>query len=263
MRVEDLQGEELLELLPGDGIIRFAGHRALLLDAVAMGLLRHYIAENFGLTAARAVLTQFGFAHGWRMAAALRHDLPWASDDEWRRAGPHLCGLQGLLLPHPVGRFSEGPLLQAKGGSTFTSRRFVSEETTFSRWPAYCSQNQPAGWVARSRALPQEPADPLLRHEWPGNVRELENAMERAVALARGRRVDVEDLYEEVRLASPKPLLREGPIQPLKAIEREYTLAALRLNDGNQARTARPLEISQATLYRRLKSDRWARTGDA
>ena len=29
-------------------------------------------------------------------------------------------------------------------------------------------------------------ADQLLRYEWPGNVRELENAMERAVALARG-----------------------------------------------------------------------------
>ena len=31
-------------------------------------------------------------------------------------------------------------------------------------------------------------ADQLLRYEWPGNVRELENAMERAVALARGSR---------------------------------------------------------------------------
>ena len=31
---------------------------ALLLDAVAMGLLRRYLVENFGLTAARAVLTQ-------------------------------------------------------------------------------------------------------------------------------------------------------------------------------------------------------------
>jgi transcriptional regulator with PAS, ATPase and Fis domain len=28
-------------------------------------------------------------------------------------------------------------------------------------------------------------ADQLLRYDWPGNVRELENAMERAVALAR------------------------------------------------------------------------------
>ena len=39
-------------------------------DAVAMGILRQYLVDNFGLTAARAVFTQFGFAHGWRMADA-------------------------------------------------------------------------------------------------------------------------------------------------------------------------------------------------
>ena len=68
MRADDLDHEELLELDPEGGVIRFAGQRALLLDAVAMGLHRKYLVENFGLTAARAVLTQFGFAHGWRIA---------------------------------------------------------------------------------------------------------------------------------------------------------------------------------------------------
>lgn len=67
MRVEDLALAELLELDPEGGEIRFAGQRALLVDALAMGLLRKYLVENFGLTAARTVLTQFGFAHGWRM----------------------------------------------------------------------------------------------------------------------------------------------------------------------------------------------------
>ena len=66
MRADDLDHKELLELDPEGGLIRFAGQRALLVDAVAMGILRKYLVENFGLTAARAVLTQFGFAHGWR-----------------------------------------------------------------------------------------------------------------------------------------------------------------------------------------------------
>ena len=57
MRVEDLDHEELLELDPEGGVIRFAGQRALVVDAVAMGLLRQYLVENFGLLAARAVLT--------------------------------------------------------------------------------------------------------------------------------------------------------------------------------------------------------------
>ena len=107
MRVEDLHHKELLELDPEGGVIRFAGQRALLLDAVAMGLLRQYLVENFGLTAARAVLTQFGFAHGWRMAAAMQKEFKWPNNEEWRRAGPHIYTLEGLFRTQPG---SEDPL---------------------------------------------------------------------------------------------------------------------------------------------------------
>jgi transcriptional regulator with PAS, ATPase and Fis domain len=96
-------------------------------------------------------------------------------------------------------------------------------------------------------------ADQLLRYQWPGNVRELENAMERAVALARGSRVDLHDLPEEVRQAFPKPVLGEATVQSLADVEREYILAVLELNGGNQTRTAEQLEIGSATLYRKLK----------
>jgi two-component system response regulator HydG len=89
LRVEDLHHKEILELDPEGGLIRFAGRRALLLDAVAMGVLRQYLVDNFGLTAARAVLTQFGFAHGWRMAEAIQQEFVWDNSDEWRRAGSY------------------------------------------------------------------------------------------------------------------------------------------------------------------------------
>src|SRR3954469_18012973 len=97
MRAEDLKHDELLELDAEGGIIRFAGQRALLLDAVAMGLLRKYLVENFGITAARAVLTQFGFAHGWRMAEAMQAEFKWRSDEEWLRAGTRIHALEGLF----------------------------------------------------------------------------------------------------------------------------------------------------------------------
>src|SRR3990170_5465430 len=116
MRVEDLDHKELLELDPEGGMIRFAGQRALLLDAVAMGLLRKYLVENFGLTAARAVLTQFGFAHGWRMAEAMHEEFKWHSDEDWRRAGPRIHTLQGLFLIEPGGKdplSKEGSMLVA------------------------------------------------------------------------------------------------------------------------------------------------------
>ncbi len=97
-------------------------------------------------------------------------------------------------------------------------------------------------------------AEQLLRYDWPGNVRELENAMECAVVLARGRRIELADLPEEVREAFSTPVAAAGAIRTLDAVERDYIVAALELNGGNQARTAEQLEIGTATLYRKLRS---------
>ena len=96
-------------------------------------------------------------------------------------------------------------------------------------------------------------ADQLLRYDWPGNVRELENAMERAVALGRANLIELDDLPEEVRQAIPTPSV-SGPVRALDEIEKDYILAVLDLNGGNQTRTAEQLGIGSATLYRKLKS---------
>jgi two-component system response regulator HydG len=117
MRVEDLNHQEILELDPEGGLIRFVGQRALLLDAVAMGILRQYLVDNFGLTAARAVLTQFGFAHGWRMAMAMKKEFKWASNDDWRLAGPRIHTLGGLFRVQPG---AEDPLTK-KGAMLLAS----------------------------------------------------------------------------------------------------------------------------------------------
>jgi DNA-binding NtrC family response regulator len=538
MRADELDHDELLELDPDGGLIRFAGQRAILIDAVAMGLLRKYLVENFGLTAARAVLTQFGFAHGFRMAEALRTQFKWDNDEEWRRAGTRihmleglfrvesgsldpvsaggstlvasyeaeqhllhfgradssacwtLCGLtsgfisriqdkeiyvledrcmgKGDAACHLLGRtreewgderaedlrFFEATRLQecldvslhrvtetlkaadrklrdrrralvrvapdveeplgiiakslpmrtlvdlarrvAKVDSTtlITGEsgsgkeriaRLVHEESTRAAGPFIAvncgaitetllegelfghargaftgaTQDRPGLFEAANsgtllldeigevsagmqvkllRALQEREirrvgenktrrvdvrivaatnrdlahgvasgsfrqdlyyrlkvvelhvpalrerrddllplarvllaeaalrmkrplsglapsaADQLLRYEWPGNVRELENAMERAVALSRGSRVEIEDLPEEIRQAFPKPVATQGNVRPLEQIEKEYILAALALNDGNQTHTAEQLQIGSATLYRKLKS---------
>jgi two-component system, NtrC family, response regulator HydG len=101
-------------------------------------------------------------------------------------------------------------------------------------------------------SLTPRAADQLVRHEWPGNVRELENAMERAVALAQGRRVDVDDLPEDVRRALPLPTAITG-VQTLEEVEKGYILAVLEQNGGNQTRAAAQLGIGASTLYRKLK----------
>ena len=537
MRVEDLHHEELLGLDPEGGVIRFAGRRALLLDAVAMGLLRQYLVENFGLTAARAVLTQFGFAHGWRMAAAMEEEFEWESAEEWRRAGPRVATLEGLFRTQPGGEdplTKKGAMLLAsyeaeqhllhfgrsESGVCWTicglmsgyvshtagQEIYVLEDRCLGAGDAAChllgrtreewgdehaeelaffdsrrleecldvsltrvtetlkaaekklrthrralvrvvrDVEEPLGVVAKSpgmqhvvdlarrvakvdatvlitgesgvgkeriarlvhdestravgpfiavncgaitetlleselfghargaftgatsdrpglfeaanrgtllldeigeislgmqvkllrvlqereirrvgenrsrpvdvrvlaatnRDLAREieegsfrqdlyyrlkvvelhvpplrdrrddilplarllladaavrmgrkiagltprAADQLLRYDWPGNVRELDNAMERAVALARGPRVDLDDLPEEIRQALPRPVAHGGAVQPLRDVERDYILAVLEINGGNQTRTAKQLGIGSATLYRKLK----------
>jgi DNA-binding NtrC family response regulator len=545
MRVDDLDHKELLELDAEGGVIRFAGQRAILLDAVAMGLLRKYLVENFGLNAARTVLTQFGFAHGWRMAEAMQAEFKWSSDEEWSLAGTRIHALEGLFRVEPE---SKGPL--SKEGvmlvssyeaeqhllhfgradapmcwticgltSGYLSRIagkeiFVLEDRCMGKGDAAChlfgrardgwgddradelrffkpnrlkecldvslervtetlkaaerklrehrqalvrvarDVEEPLGTIAQSPAMRQlvdlarrvakvdstvlitgesgsgkeriarlvheestraagpfiavncgaitetlleselfghargaftgatsdrpglfeaansgtllldevgevspgmqvkllralqerevrrvgenksrrvdvrvvaatnrdlahgvaggsfrqdlyyrlkvvelhvpplrerrddvlplarvllgesalrmkrkiaslapAAADQLLRYEWPGNVRELENTMERAVALARGSRVELEDLPEEIRQAFAKPVASKGTVRPLDEVEKDYILAALKLNDGNQTHTAEQLRIGSATLYRKLR--RYRLTGEA
>jgi DNA-binding NtrC family response regulator len=538
MRAGDLDHKELLELDPEGGVIRFAGQRALLIDAVAMGLLRKYLVENFGINAARTVLTQFGFAHGWRMAEAMQAEFKWDSDEEWQYAGTRIHTLEGLFhlqpgsesprskagmmlmssyeaeqhllhfgrsdvpacwticgltsgylsksaaeeiyvledrcmgkgdaachligrtrqewgdehseelrffetkglkdcldvslqrvtetlkaaekklrmhrralvqvardVEEPLGIVAKSPAMAkivdlacrvAKVDSTVLITgesgsgkeriaRLVHEESTRATGPFVAvncgaisetlleselfghargaftgaTQDRPGLFEAANNGtllldevgevspsmqvkllrvlqereirrvgenknrkvdvrvlaatnrdlahgvaggnfrqdlyyrlkvvelrvpplrerrddilplarvlladgamrmkrkitgLSPSTADQLLRYEWPGNVRELENGMERAVALARGIRVELEDLPEEIRQAIATPVALMGKVRPLEEVEREYILATLELNAGNQTHTALQLNIGSATLYRKLKS---------
>jgi DNA-binding NtrC family response regulator len=96
-------------------------------------------------------------------------------------------------------------------------------------------------------------ADLLLRYPWPGNVRELQNAIEHAIVLAHGTRIDAQDLPEEVRMRTVHRMSLDTT-RPLAEMERDYILAVLEANGGNQKRTAEQLGIGTATLYRRLRS---------
>ena len=97
MKAADLDIHELLHFAPEGGVITFAGERVLLLDAFALGLLRRELIQTLGVTAARIVLTRFGYAHGWRTAETLRQGFPWDNEEEWRIAGGRLHTLQGIV----------------------------------------------------------------------------------------------------------------------------------------------------------------------
>ena len=104
MKIEDLDLRELVDFAPQGGVLRFSGERAIIMDTVALGILRRELIETVGITVARGVLTRFGYAHGWRTAQAMRQQFPWENEREWKIAGGRLHTLQGLVRVEPVQR---------------------------------------------------------------------------------------------------------------------------------------------------------------
>ncbi len=95
----------------------------------------------------------------------------------------------------------------------------------------------------------------LTTYSWPGNVRELENAVERAVALARGKRLTPEDLPERVRTTGEAAVTVARAQQrrlTLRELEKEYILETLQRTGGNKSRAAELLGLDRKTLYRKL-----------
>jgi two-component system response regulator AtoC len=100
----------------------------------------------------------------------------------------------------------------------------------------------------------------MQRYHWPGNVRELENAIERAMVLAKGHFLTPDDLPGTV-LEGPPPATTRGeqPFTPMalkRAIEepeKRIIEAALRANHWNRQLTAQMLEINRTTLYKKMK----------
>jgi two-component system, NtrC family, response regulator AtoC len=110
----------------------------------------------------------------------------------------------------------------------------------------------------------------LITYEWLGNVRELENAIERAVIIASGRQIELEDLPEAIsRIALQEQdrikverarAASEGRTTTFEVtvpssmdeIERQAIEATLDYTKGDKTHAARALGIGRKTLYRKL-----------
>ncbi|MEW5911402.1 MAG: sigma-54 dependent transcriptional regulator [Thermodesulfobacteriota bacterium] len=98
----------------------------------------------------------------------------------------------------------------------------------------------------------------LVDYAWPGNVRQLENAVARAVILAKGERLGPED-FAELTGAGPVPageeLIAGLPQQgvTLKDMERELIQKTLEVCQGNKSLAAKRLGISRKGLYEKLQ----------
>lgn len=111
----------------------------------------------------------------------------------------------------------------------------------------------------------------LTNYEWLGNVRELENAIERAVIIASGRQIELDDLppaiskkasesnaHAKQERAKAAGEGREITIDiefpaTLEEIEQQAIELALDYTNGDKSRAARLLNIGRKTLYRKLE----------
>jgi transcriptional regulator with GAF, ATPase, and Fis domain len=111
----------------------------------------------------------------------------------------------------------------------------------------------------------------LVGYDWPGNVRELENAVERAVIIAAGRQIELDDLPAAIgNVASERQVLarveraqaasegRSTRIEievpsSMDEIERHAIEATLDYTSGDKTRAARLLNIGRKTIYRKLE----------
>lgn len=85
----------------------------------------------------------------------------------------------------------------------------------------------------------------MKEYHWPGNVRELENAVERAVVLAKGSLIKSEDL----------PIVSytdAGTLPLLEAREKEQIEQVLRETNWRMKKAASILGISRGTLYNKV-----------
>jgi DNA-binding NtrC family response regulator len=110
------------------------------------------------------------------------------------------------------------------------------------------------------------------QYDFPGNVRELRNIVIRLATKYPGQRLSVAELEAELDLEAPAPVVGAGGTivdqalrqleragsfdldETLKAWERGYIEAALKLTRGNVSQAAKLLGVNRTTLYSRMNT---------
>ena len=98
-----------------------------------------------------------------------------------------------------------------------------------------------------------EASEILTNYEWKGNVRELANVVERAVILAQGNLIGVENLPPDFRGEPASPIPASDSFEEsIIFFKKQLILNALQESGNNKAEAARKLKISRTYLFRLL-----------
>lgn len=113
--------------------------------------------------------------------------------------------------------------------------------------------------------LDREVDEVFCSYEFPGNVRELKNLVERAVIVARGSMITIEDLPERLRIGGRQRMADKNDtastlgvqfipgVDTMASMEKKMIVRALQMSGGVKSRAARLLGISRYQLLRRME----------
>jgi Nif-specific regulatory protein len=97
--------------------------------------------------------------------------------------------------------------------------------------------------------------DMLMHYHWPGNVRELQNCIERAIILSSDGIIHGHQLPPSLQTAKESNTPPQGKLlAALKALEHEMIADALKSSNGNMAKAARLLGITERLMGIRVKT---------
>ena len=125
------------------------------------------------------------------------------------------------------------PLRQRQGDAALLAHAFVRR---------FADEYNRGGMTLREDALRA-----IEAHPWPGNVRQLENCIKRAVIMAEGGQITLDDVG-----LTPAASADEAPLDLRVAreeAEKRVIITALGRADGNVLRAAEILGVSRPTLY--------------
>ena len=94
----------------------------------------------------------------------------------------------------------------------------------------------------------------LKSYDWPGNVRELENVIERVIVLSNNSILDDKDFdFDKDKNIFKDSFQLKTLKDAMNDFKREYIIRALEINNYNQTKTAKALDIERTYLVRLIK----------
>lgn len=97
--------------------------------------------------------------------------------------------------------------------------------------------------------ITKDAVDKLKKYSWPGNVRELQHAIEKALILCEGSRLDISDFM----FSSDDYINSNNYNGTLEEMEKQLIMIAIEKQAGNMTAVAGQLGITRQTLYNKIK----------